>query len=74
MAGRGQSRMRMLESMGMERSEIQQSGARSHGQLTPSPIYPPLQFKPLPLPKKTPESEYKLTLFLRDIEKMRSSK
>ncbi|KAA0204019.1 hypothetical protein HAZT_HAZT000849 [Hyalella azteca] len=78
--GRGQTRLKMLESMGVERSEMSQpldrpkGEAAAKGDLTPSSVYPPLKFQPLPLPPSTTETDYCLTLLKLDMERMRSSK
>lgn len=40
---------------------------------TPCSLYPPLQFKPLPLPRATQRQEYELTLLKVDIERSKRS-
>ena len=77
MAGRGrggQSQLRQLENASLEKCEIPVVDYQRQGHsTTPSPHYPPLLYKPLPLPPVTKRQEYELTLMKVDMDRMSKS-
>ena len=57
----------------LERMEGVTEKSKKDAPTTANPLYPPLNFKPLPLPPPSKRQEYELALLKVDIERSRKS-